>query len=177
MPRVFESDEKISQNSNWFSLKVNFECCCAILHELNRKHLNALHVIQQIIKFQGLAPLMTTILIYAIFTQLLVIYYRQLATNIEQNNRNIAFSVRIYSRLQNATDLMHNHLQFYMDLNCLFFLVNLIQTVYNMLVYDPFKNTLLLVWNIFATTDMCIRLWVICHSADRIRDAVNISNQ
>ena len=120
---------------------------------------------------------MATILIYAICAQILVIYYQQLAIQIEQNNKDIVYSIQTFVRLQNATDRLHDHFLFIMKLNTLFCIVNLIQTVYNLLIYGLGENILLITWNTFAAVDLFFRLWVICHSADYIRNAVNVFEQ
>ena len=153
-------------------LQINIECFCAVWNEIRitKKLYNAY---RQWIKFQSLAMFMMDILVYALCSQLLVIYYKQTAVELKKMTYvSLKSSLRRLTQLHSITTELHNSYGFILKAKCLYIMVTLIQTIYSTVNFKTKKRGLLLFWQIFATADMCLRLWLICYSGDRIRNAV-----
>ena len=116
---------------------------------------------------------MMDILVYALCSQLLVIYYKQTAVELKKMTYvSLKSSLRHLTQLHSITTELHNSYGFILKAKCLYIMVTLIQTIYSTVNFKTKKRGLLLFWQIFATADMCLRLWLICYSGDRIRNAV-----
>ena len=153
-------------------LQINIECFCAVWNEIRitKKLYNAY---RQWIKFQSLAMFMMDILVYALCSQLLVIYYKQTALELKKMTYiSLKSSLRRLTQLHSITTELHNSYGFILKAKCLYIMVTLIQTIYSTVNFKTKKRGLLLFWQIFATADMCLRLWLICYTGDRIRNAV-----
>jgi hypothetical protein len=121
--------------------------------------------------------------IFVICSQLYLFYVRKLIDKLNvfnfvaKNNTNIQ---RIFDILQSlkqlylAADLLHRHFSTILMVNCFMTFITMLTTTYNVIDFFQRGNMVLFCWDSSDVIDSFIRFCLICHTSDRIREAVII---
>ncbi len=126
---------------------------------------------------------MVPVWIFVICSQLYLFYVRKLIDKLNvfnfvaKNNTNIQ---RIFDILQSlkqlylAADLLHRHFSTILMVNCFMTFITMLTTTYNVIDFFQRGNMVLFCWDSSDVIDSFIRFCLICHTSDRIREAVII---
>ena len=126
---------------------------------------------------------MVPVWIFVICSQLYLFYVIKLIDKLNvfnfvaKNNTNIQ---RIFDILQSlkqlylAADLLHRHFSTILMVNCFMTFITMLTTTYNVIDFFQRGNMVLFCWDSSDVIDSFIRFCLICHTSDRIREAVII---
>ena len=73
-----------------------------------------------------------------------------------------------------AADLLHRHFSTILMVNCFMTFITMLTTTYNVIEFFQRGNMVLFCWDSSDVMDSFIRFCLICHTSDRIREAVII---
>lgn len=146
-----------------------------------------LETVQNLIGILSLWITATPVWIFASCCQLLVIYFKGLATeleslienNIEKTNGGQNLGYRTIEALQPlkqlylATKVLHQRFSAMLMANCYITSLFILTSTYYVIDYIRASKVLVTCWDASFVVDSFIRFWVICHGADRVRDAVS----
>ena len=125
--------------------------------------------------------------IFAIYGELIVFYFNKLASNLKVSalSKNMAQMegksvsketvemLRSMKQIYYASDLLHHRFSTMLIMNCfLSFIVMLTHSFY-FIEYIRNKYIVIPCWDGMKVLDSFIRFWLACHTADRMRGAVN----
>ena len=82
--------------------------------------------------------------------------------------------LRYLKQLYYASDLLHHRFGTMLMANCILSFIVILTSSYYVIEYID-KYPVLSCWNGTDVLDSFIRLWLVCHTADRMRRAVNIN--
>ena len=82
--------------------------------------------------------------------------------------------LRSLKQLYLAADLLHRHFSTILMVNCFMTFITMLTTTYNVIEFFQRGNMVLFCWDSSDVMDSFIRFCLICHTSDRIREAVII---
>ena len=130
---------------------------------------------------QGLNYMMSAAWIYTLCTRIIVIYYVHIANKLEQltikkNNyylNDIVRYVQMFKHLSQATRLLHRRFELILLINCYFLIANMIYLMYYITRYITLYGLIVELGDCISLVDIIFRLFLICHSADNLRNSVS----
>lgn len=138
-----------------------------------------LEIVQQFIRVESVAVFDISVVIFWVSGQLVVTLYQQLATEISLDvspmNEFHRFAL-LHPQLSLAATFLCKEFALILLINCihassclLFFFDAMMSEMRNI------GQEVLVVWDLVTIAGSVVRLWMICHTADRIRHAVSKS--
>lgn len=132
-----------------------------------------------IIWTQNLNYTLSAAWIYTLCARTIVIYYLRIADELQRLvrkdcdyclDKEMVKCLNMFKHLSQATRFLHNRLQLILLINCYCLVANLIYLMYfvtRFYFWDSFIN------DCFSLVEGICRLFLICHSADSIRNSVS----
>ncbi|KAI9553016.1 hypothetical protein GHT06_020903 [Daphnia sinensis] len=162
----------------WILFVCNSQAICATYVELvesNRKHsISLLERLQQFIRLESYMILDVSVLIFCTSGELLVIFYRQLAKDVilRPSSKEFFRFSSISTQLSVTTAFLRTQFSTVLLINCIHSSVCLL--LFSDALISELRNPNLkitAVWTSITLVDCLVRLWLICHTADRICNA------
>ncbi|XP_059352516.1 uncharacterized protein LOC132088211 [Daphnia carinata] len=162
----------------WTLFVCNSQAICATYVELvesNRKHsISLLERLQQFIRLESYMILDVSVVIFCTCGELLVIFYRQLAEEVivRPSSKEFFRFSSISTQLSGATAFLRTQFSTVLLINCIHSSVCLL--LFSDAFISELRNPNLKItalWTSITLVDCLVRLWLICHTADKIFNA------
>ena len=122
--------------------------------------------------------------IFAVCGELIVFYLNKIAFNLKaiaqmkiaSVSKETTFEIlRSMKQIYYASNLLHHRFSTTLITNCLLSFIVMLTSSYNVIEYISDKYVVIPCWDGMDVLDSFTRFWLVCHTADRIRGAVNIN--